>query len=161
MAALVVGFVVLLSAASHTLPERVASHFDSAGQPDGWTDRAVFLWLMGGVGLAFPMLFVVLFVVIRFAPRWLPPAAASRLNSDGPGATLTYLLRRYFWFGSMMIGFIAAVQGLIIEANTVSPPRLQTAAMVIVVAGFTVGVMVWAFSLLHHFWRVRRSARPI
>ena len=71
MIALVIGFAGLLTLSAHSLPLRVASHFDATGHPNGWTDRASFLWLMGGVGMIFPTLFVVLFVVIRFAPSLL------------------------------------------------------------------------------------------
>ncbi|HWD20672.1 MAG TPA: DUF1648 domain-containing protein [Verrucomicrobiae bacterium] len=161
MVALVIGFLVMLSSSAHALPERVASHFDASGRPNGWTDRSAFLLLMGGVGLTFPLLFAALFLLARFAPFFLTSASGGRWLAAGPGVTFNYLLRRSFWFGSMILAFIAAVQALILEANAASPPRLQTVTLMIVLAGFTVGVMFWSFSLLHHFSQMRRTAQPL
>jgi uncharacterized membrane protein len=160
MTALVMGFIMLLWASVHSLPERVASHFDATGHPNGWIARTSFLWLMGGVGLIFPALFVALFLVIRLAPSWVAAPSGDASLRGGAGVTFTYVLRRSFWFSSMTLCFIAAVQALIIEANAATPPRLQTATLMVVLAGFTVGVMFWSFSLLHHFSRGRQSSQP-
>ena len=159
MVALVIGFAVLLAVSAHALPLRVASHFDASGHPNGWTDRTSFLWLMGGVGFIFPALFVVLFVVMRFAPSLLILPDEGSFTAV-PGLTLTYLLRRAFWFGTMTLCFMAAVQTLIIEANTATPPHLQTATLLVVLAGFTIGVMFWSISLLQNFSRARRVSQP-
>lgn len=161
MAALVIGFLFLLGASSHILPDRVASHFDAAGRANGWTDRQAFIFLMGGIGLIFPIVFVALFFIIGFAPGWLRARPSEQNGTGAPGVTFTYLMRRSFWFASMTLCFIAAVQGLVIEANTASPPRLQTTTLVVVITGFVVGVMFWSGSLLYHFLRARRTSQPI
>jgi len=161
MAALVIGFLFLLGASSHILPDRVASHFNAAGQANGWTDRQQFLFLMGGIGLVFPFVFAALFFVICFAPGWLRARPSEDHGNGGPGVTFTYLMRRSFWFASMTLCFIAAVQGLVIEANSATPPRLQTTTLLVVISGFVVGVTFWSGSLLYHFFRARRSSQPI
>jgi uncharacterized membrane protein len=159
MAALVIGFLLLLGASVRSLPENVASHFDASGHPDGWTDRSTFVLLMGGVGLFLPVLFALLFLVIRFAPSLEAPRSEKSI-AGVPGITFAYLLQRSFWFGSMTLCFIAAVQALIIEANSATPPRLNIETLLIVLAGFAVGVIFWSFSLLYHLSRARRTARP-
>jgi hypothetical protein len=108
----------------------------------------------------FPTLFVVLFFVIRFAPSLLILPEKGTFTAV-PGLTLTYLLRRAFWFGSMTLCFMAAVQALIIEANTASPPHLQTTTLLVVLTGFTIGVTIWSISLLQNFSRAHRLSQPV
>jgi uncharacterized membrane protein len=158
MVALALGFIVMLAASAHSLPAQVASHFDAKGHANGWTDRSSFLWMMGSVGLIFPAVFAVFFLIMWFAPSLLK-APKTDAPTSAPGFTFSYILRRSFWFGSMTLCFIAAVQALIVEANCSTPPRLQTATLLAVLIGFTVGVMFWSFSLLHHFSSARRSSR--
>jgi len=155
LAALAVGFLVMTLSTAHLLPERVASHFDATGRPDGWTDRSSFLLVMGGVGLAFPLVFAISmpFLILSKPGR-------SQLLKQSSGLTFADLLRRAFWFGSMTLCFIAAVQALVVNANASTPPRLQMAMVVIVVVAFTLGVMFWAGSLLYHFSRFHRLAQP-
>ena len=37
-------------------PENVATHFDSSGQPDGWSSKAGLLWLFVPLGVGLPVL---------------------------------------------------------------------------------------------------------
>lgn len=160
LATLVIGFVLLLAASAHSLPEQVASHFDASGNANGWTTRSMFVLLMGGAGLVFPILFMVLFAILQFAPgllSWIKQPAGEK----SPGVTFQYLMRRSFWFASMTLCFIAAVQALIVEANAATPPRLPTTTLLVVVCGFIVGVMFWSGNLLYHVCRGRRSSQPI
>ncbi len=48
-------FFGYLAASSSQLPERVATHFDGSGQPDGWSSRSDHLRFMLVFGLAFPL----------------------------------------------------------------------------------------------------------
>jgi uncharacterized membrane protein len=50
------------------LPDRVATHFNGRGQPDGWMSRPAHLPLMAMFGLGFPLLIAGICFVIRFLP---------------------------------------------------------------------------------------------
>jgi uncharacterized membrane protein len=72
------------------LPETVASHFNAAGEPDGWMSRGVFLGFLAGISLLYVALFLGAAALVRRAPAavvslpnkeyWLAPerAAATR-----------------------------------------------------------------------------------
>ncbi len=55
------------------LPERVATHFDLHGNPNGWMSRPWAAWFLPGFAL-------LLWAVVRFAPRVLPSSDEKRLR---------------------------------------------------------------------------------
>jgi len=91
-------FFAHLAASSSHLPERVATHFDARGRPDGWMSRTEHLRFMAWFGLAFPLFVPVIVYVIRFLPDrllnlpnrdyWLAPGRRTE--------TMAYLFRRNF-----------------------------------------------------------------
>ena len=50
------------------LPERVATHFDTHGKPNGWTSRSANQRFMLAFGLVFPLSIVLLSYATRFLP---------------------------------------------------------------------------------------------
>ena len=68
------------------LPERVASHFDGAGRPNGWSSKESFVGLMLGMTVFHAALFLGIEQLVRRAPakwinlphkeEWLAPARA-------------------------------------------------------------------------------------
>ena len=77
------------------LPETVASHFNAAGQPDGWMSRGVLLGFLAGLSLFYLAAFFGVAAVVRRTPAavvslpnkeyWLAPerAAATRRAITG------------------------------------------------------------------------------
>ena len=80
----VIGLGAALTAAVYDrLPERVATHFDLAGNPNGWMSRAA--------AAAFtPLLAVGLWAFLRFLPRILPATDRKRLG-EGAAASMAAL----------------------------------------------------------------------
>ncbi|RYD60187.1 MAG: DUF1648 domain-containing protein, partial [Verrucomicrobiaceae bacterium] len=64
---LCVFFLTLLLTGSQ-LPERVASHFNGSGVPDGWMSRSEHLWTVGGIAVGLSALMLILFYCLRFLP---------------------------------------------------------------------------------------------
>jgi len=60
------------------LPERVASHFDGYGRPNGWSSRDAFIAINASVTL----LMAVLYAGIGFALPRLPEALINLPNKD-------------------------------------------------------------------------------
>jgi uncharacterized membrane protein len=54
-----------------SLPERIATHFDLHGTPNGWMDRAWGTWALQGFGL-------VLWAALRLSAYWLPTSSGWR-----------------------------------------------------------------------------------
>ena len=95
--ALDLGFLALLGWAWPQLPELVATHFDGAGVPNGWSSKASFT----GLSLAILALLNLVYVVL---PHWI-----ARTNPDLRG--------RLLWFGVMALGFMLVISALVVRAN--------------------------------------------
>src|SRR5262245_53721935 len=83
LSALFLGFIGFVIVSSARLPERVATHFDLGGQPNGWMPRSSHVWFMLAFGLAFPLIVPIL----AFAARYLPDTAIN-------------IPRRDYWLGT-------------------------------------------------------------
>jgi hypothetical protein len=111
-------FVGYLIFSTWQLPERVATHFNAGGQPDGWMSRFSHLLIMAVFGFAFPLFFVGLFFGLRFVPDalnvsnrdyWLAPER--RIE------TFDYLFRQGLWRACMAVCFVTGLHYMIIHAN--------------------------------------------
>ncbi|HEY8077364.1 MAG TPA: SdpI family protein [Labilithrix sp.] len=56
------------------LPERIATHFDLHGQPDGWMARPIGAWFLPVFGL-------VIWAIVRYARELLPRREKERLDA--------------------------------------------------------------------------------
>ena len=110
----VIGLTSALTAAVYDrLPERVATHFDLAGNANGWMPRAMGAWFVPAFALG-------LWAFVRFMPRVLPKTDQKRLgDSSAPlVAALTVL-------------FLAALHVLILYVAIVPGASLARAIWVV------------------------------
>jgi len=100
----VIGLGAALTAAVYDrLPERVATHFDLAGNPNGWMSRAV--------AAAFtPLLAIGLWALLRFLPRILPATDRKRLG-EGAAALMAALTVTFVIAAHVLILYRAVVPG--------------------------------------------------
>lgn len=97
------------------LPERVATHFDLQGNPNGWMARPWAAWFLPGFAL-------LLWAVIRFAPRVLPSSDEKRLR----GGIVALV-------AALTAMFMAAIHVVILRVAT--SPGIPVTKMVYVLAG--------------------------
>ncbi len=152
LAVLYAAFVALLIHDASRLPERVATHFDWHGQPNGWMSRQGYLTFMAIFGLVFPLVPAVMSLLVRFLPAgainiphreyWLAP--------ERRGETASYLFRHMLWLSSIMSALTSVLHQMTVEANQQAPPRLSNAIWALL-AVFLVGIFVWGFALVRHF----------
>jgi ABC-type Fe3+ transport system permease subunit len=145
-------FGCLASSGSH-LPERVATHFDGHGQPNGWMSRAAHLRFMMVFGLAFPSFVPAIVYASRFLPDrfynlphrdyWLAPARRTE--------TMAYLFRHSLWFASMALCFVIGIHFSIIYANSLAQAHLPTLLVVALAGCFLAGTVLWGVSMIRHF----------
>ncbi len=124
---LVLGSLVQAFAYHGILPERVASHFNAAGEPDGWQSKGEMLLTNIGlvVGIGF-VLSPLLYLAIRFAPAsmvnmpnkefWLAEPRQRETRRSLAGYTL--------WTMNLTLALLAAVMELGYRANLSGNPRL-------------------------------------
>lgn len=150
---LLIGYVIFISCTVPLLPQRVASHFDIHGQPNGWMSRSSAAILQGVVGLALPLIIVAGFGAARFAsaqkinmPRkdfWFAPERREE--------TCAYLLRQGLWLASMEVGLQCAVWYQLVESNDMKMPQLSTFGFLATLGIFGIAMIIWFLNLFRHF----------
>ncbi len=151
-------FLAYLAFSAAQLPDRVATHFDLAGQPNGWMTRTQCVALMAAMGLGLPLLIVGLFFAMRFFPNSVINFPGDRdywLAPERRAATVAYVFRQSFWFASMMIGFVAGLHYLTLQANRqgVAFAHVSTPLVFALAGCFVIGILVWIACLYRHFRR--------
>ena len=135
------------------LPERVATHFDGRGQPNGWMSRSSHVMFIGGMGVLVPLGIVGLCYLLRWLPDNLIniPRREYWLAPERRAETVAFLFRSSLWFASEMVLFFTALQALLVRANRWQPARLETGLLLAVAGLLVAGTVVWIVAALRRF----------
>ncbi len=138
------------------LPDRVATHFNSAGEPNGWMSRSVHQTFMLIFSLAFPTVIVVLTSATALLPRRLVniPHRDYWLAPERRSETSAYMVRHSLWLACLTVCFLVGLQLSIVHANLQHPPHLATSVLLATVVPFVAGTLIWGLFLWRHFRRV-------
>jgi len=149
-------FLASLFASAALLPERVATHFNGAGQPDGWMTRTTHLMFMGIFGLIFPLFLIGICWGTRFLPVGLVniPHREYWLASERKAESTAYLAWHAVWFGCLAECFVIGLHWLVVFSNQRQPVQLPLQWMLGILSPFLLGVAVWVYSLYRRFGRV-------
>jgi hypothetical protein len=152
LAVLYAVFVVMLVRDAARLPERVATHFDFRGQPDGWMSSQGYLAFMTVFGLVFPLVPAALCLLVRLLPDSLInlPHREYWLAPERRDETAGYLVGHMLWLSCMMSGLTIVLHQMTVEANLQAPPQLSNTTWGYM-AMFLVGLFLWIFMLVRHF----------
>lgn len=135
------------------LPERMASHFDISGVPNGWMTKPLFFAIYAG---AVALSSVVIFVPARTIAR-LP---ASRINlpnkeywlaPERRPETLAYFERSFAWLGCALLVLEVLALDLAMQANLVTPSRLASKPMLVYLSLFLCYTILWMIRFVRHF----------
>jgi uncharacterized membrane protein len=139
--------------ASSQLPERVATHFNGHGEPDGWMSRSANQTFMLLFGLCFPLLIVLLCYATRFMPSDLIhiPHRDYWLAPERRAETSNYLVDQSLWLACLAVCFVIGIQFSIVRANNQNPPHLSMPIMLAVVGLFLAGTVICVVVLMRHF----------
>lgn len=134
------------------LPERVASHFDANGRPNGWMTRDTFIGFYWGMAGLAALIFLGLPRFLRRAPnkRINLPRREYWLAPERRAETVAYLGRQLLWMGSATLMFSIGVFHLAIQANLTDAPRLSPAAFPLIVA-YLIFTLLWVVRLVFKF----------
>jgi uncharacterized membrane protein len=133
------------------LPEKIATHFDASGKPNGWMNRSSYLQFTAIFGFAVPLFLV---TACKFMPAnlinvpnrdfWFAPER--RVESHA------HIFRYSIWLACLLVGLFIGIHFAIIQANHQSPAQL-TPMFFAPVFGFLVGMIIWAVKLIGLFSR--------
>lgn len=137
------------------LPDTVASHFDAAGQADGWSSKAAFVQVNAGIIL----LLAILFPGISWLMARLPvdlinmPNREYWLAEERRAATLCTIQQQMEWLGvATLLLMIVILQGSL-AASLTPDATLPAAAMWLPLAGFLIFMVVWTAAFIGRFYR--------
>lgn len=148
-----IGFGATLIGAAPMLPLRMATHFDAAGNPNGWMSRSEHLIFMGAFGIGFP-----LFIIgMCWMARYLPMSAINLphrdywLSSERRDESTDYLFHHSIWLACLGIAFITGLHWTVVFSNQHQPPSLPLSWVLAVTGPFLGGVVVWIAFLYRRF----------
>ncbi len=130
------------------LPERVASHFNAFGEPDGWSDRSAFVALSFLLMLICGPMMLAVGYAVRHAPAGLINLPNKRwwLAPERADETRAWIFDHFLAFICATLGFIDAIMFLALLANLRDPPRVSGFwVLLILYVAWTVGwiVQMW------------------
>jgi hypothetical protein len=131
----------------------MASHFDGAGNPNGWQSRSAFFGLSLGVVLVLTCCFRVLPSLLHRFPDglvnipnkdvWLSPARRK--------GTFALLKDRMVLFGNATLLFLMAVMQLVVQANLDPALRISAGVVWVLLAVYLFFAIAWTAGLLLRF----------
>lgn len=139
------------------LPDRVATHFNGSGQPDGWMTRANHVRFSLIFGFAVPFIAPLLCALLGRTSTGAGINIPHRdywLAQERRSQTMSYLVRTALWYSVLMVLFFTAIHFSILDANRRRPPHLETSHVLLIAGGFLIATVLWAWRLINHFRRV-------
>lgn len=140
------GLTLLVLGTMRRLPEVVASHFDAAGMPNGWSSRLGYAALVLVIGVLLPLGVIGLVhaatargpsgLNIPSREYWLEPAHREQAVE---------LVRAYIWWlGIVLAATALAVHVAILRANATAQPRLSGWLIAPLIIGIAAAIGAWA-----------------
>jgi uncharacterized membrane protein len=135
------------------LPDRMASHFDASGTPNGWMTKPQFFLVFAIVFL--PALFVEYWLHRKIAKSpggklnlpnkefWLAPERSAK--------TFAYFESFLAWYGCAFLFVVVSAMSLAMQANLDSSPHLATGPILYVLGGFALYNVVAIAAMFRRF----------
>ncbi|MBN1417683.1 MAG: DUF1648 domain-containing protein [Planctomycetes bacterium] len=143
---------------SPRLPERVASHFDASGNPDGWSSKGAFFATFAIGLLVVTAVFWGISLLIPRLPRSLInlPRKDYWLAPERRQDTMAFIGRRLVEFVFALQVFLVGILHLSIRANLATGAPRTATGFWILLGIFLAFSAAWTVIYLLHFLRVPR-----
>ncbi len=151
--ALIVVMIVQVLYYYPRLPDMMASHFNEAGEPDGWSSKSSFFAILGG-------LIVLTALIFAGMGLWLPKLPTSIINlpqrdywlaPERREETFRVLSEYMLWFGAVTMLLFVGMIHQIVQANLKADPRLENPWLFL--APYLAFTGVWILALIKRFQR--------
>ena len=142
---LATGLIAVVLVTVRRLPPLVASHFDAAGVPNGWSSRPVYALLLISIGVVLPLGITGLITSLtRQGPARLNIPARDYWTRPERSQEAVLRVRAYvWWLGCIMAGTALLIHWLVVAAHSHQPPRLKTSALLIVLSAALLSIGGW------------------
>jgi hypothetical protein len=158
--ALALGGVLLATAGR--LPPVVASHFDGAGIPNGWSSRSGYIVLILAIGILLPLGIVGLVQgVSRGGPGRLNIPAREYWTRPEHSDEAVRRVRSYMWWlGAVLAGTALLMHAVVLAAHRSDPPRLRTEVFLLVLGAVLSGIAGWTVGWYRLLRKPEETKRP-
>jgi uncharacterized membrane protein len=135
------------------LPDRVASHFNAPGHPDGWSTKLQFISASLAVLALVTLTALPISLLAYFAPSTLInlPNKEYWLTSEREAETRRTVAQWGLWFTAATLWLLALLFHQAVAASFRVPPRLESMWWLLAVYLMVVSCMV--IQLVARFWR--------
>lgn len=150
---LFVAFGLSLAASWPLLPQRMATHFDANGAPNGWMSRVDHVVIMGLLGAGLPLFIVAICRTARYLPLhavniphrdyWM--AEERRLES------MEFVFEHSIWLACLCLLFVTGLHWAVVFSNQLKPVRLPLEWVLADTGSFLAGLCVWGVCLYRRF----------
>lgn len=142
---LAIGFALLVLLTLGRLPPVVASHFDGAGVPNGWSSRPMYAGILVTIGVLLPLGIVgLVHGLTRTGSQFLNIPAKEYWSRPEHDQEAVRRVRAYMWWlGGIMTGMAAAIHGLVLKAHTSQPPHLSTPGIILMLGALLAALLLW------------------
>jgi uncharacterized membrane protein len=142
---LATGLIVMVLFTLGRLPPVVASHFDAAGVPNGWSSRPAYALFLLAMGVLLPLGVTGLIRgLTRGGPARLSIPDRDYWTRPEHSREAVLRVRSYsWWLACVMTGTALLIHWLVVAAHAQQPPRLRTGAVVLVLGASILGFAAW------------------
>lgn len=159
LAVLCLGFLAFLAYSAPLFPERIATHFNAAGKPDGWMTRSSYLAFTAAFGLGMPLLMVLVAWLARFIPaRFVNiPNREHWLSPEHMAETYSHISRFLLSVACLEVLFFTTLHYLTVKANQATPAQLPMGPFTFALVCFLLGITLLMVPFIRHFRNVPLS----
>jgi uncharacterized membrane protein len=135
------------------MPEHMASHFDGAGNPNGWSSRRAFFCLYAGLTAMVILMFRILPSLLRRFPDSLVsvPNREYWLAAERRQEAFSLITDRLLFFGNGTLIFFVAIVQSVFQANLKNMHRMSAEAMWRLVIIYIIFTLAWTVNIVHRF----------
>lgn len=151
----VVGSITGIALTADWLPARVASHFGASGLANGFMTRDVYLaFTIGLVVLPPALVGLSIALSLRYFPQFLNlPNRDYWLAPERREETEAYLTAHTAWLAALLALFALGIHLLVVRANRIVPPQLETGPFLAMLLAFAIVMVAWIGALARRFRR--------
>jgi hypothetical protein len=136
-----------------TLPERVVSHFGSGGRADGWTTRSshTVSFVLLALGLSSFVSGIVYSVRFFSSAALNVPNAQYWRSPEHFRSACEFLFVHSFWLGALSSVWWALFNYLVVRANRLVPPALDSRLVALLTLAYFAAIVLWGARLRRYF----------
>jgi serine/threonine-protein kinase len=150
-----VAFAAYVWVSSGNLPERVATHFGSSGEANGWETHAGYVRFTLIFGAAIPLFVFGIFSLVRVGDGALMniPRKDYWLAPERRRETFAFVQRQGIRMARLLIAFFALIHHLVLMANARMPANLPLANALWAGGALIAGVVMLMVSFIRYFYQ--------